>query len=638
MMSVERATGGRAGWRSLLGVLLVPLVVAGVLVWALWDPQDRLDTMTAAIVNLDEPVTVEGQVVPLGRQLTAGLVGAEEPNYDWEITDADTADAGLADGRFAAVVTIPADFSAAATSPSGSAAAARRATIDVSTSERSRLVDDALSTAVTSTAADVLGTQLTETYLENVYLGFSTLGDGLTDAAGGADGLAQGAGGLADGADGLASGASQLADGAGELAAGARQLATGVGRTDEGADQLAAGLAQLATGAGQLPSEADGQALAGGATRVADGLGALDGALAQQATGLEQLSAACEASRAAPEFCTQLAGSATGLRTTADGVAPLTAGATTVAGAVGGLGQGLPALRTGIEQSAAGAAALATGTDRLATGADGLADGAGALADGIGRLPDGAVRLADGARGLADGAVQLGDGLDEAVAQLPRYSESEGRTLAEVVADPVEASSTTALFGTTGLPYYAALALWLGALATFVALRATPAAALGSARPPLALALRSLLPAALVGAGQGVLVAAVLAAQLDGSVGAVLGLGVLAALVGVAFAAVLQGLVAAFGGLGRLAAVVVGVVTLATGVVSTTPPALDGLAAVFPTAQAVEALRAVVAGDGGIGAAVVGLLVWAGAGLAATTWAIARNRTVRLTRLIAAAT
>ena len=149
------------------------------------------------------------------------------------------------------------------------------------------------------------------------------------------------------------------------------------------------------------------------------------------------------------------------------------------------------------------------------------------------------------------------------------------------------------------------------------------------------LALRSFRPAALVGAGQGVLVAAVLAPQLDGSVGAVLALAALAALAGVAFAAVVQGLVAAFRGTGRFAAVVVAVVTLATGVVSTTPVALDGLAALFPTAQAVDGLRGIVTGGGGVWGAAVGLVVWAAAGLAVTTWAVTRARTVPITRLSA---
>ena len=36
----------------------VPLTAAGVLLWGLWNPTERLDTVTSAVVNLDEPVTV----------------------------------------------------------------------------------------------------------------------------------------------------------------------------------------------------------------------------------------------------------------------------------------------------------------------------------------------------------------------------------------------------------------------------------------------------------------------------------------------------------------------------------------------------------------------------------------------------
>ena len=102
---------------TLLGLLLVPLVVAGGFLWATWDFDSRLERVEAAVVNNDEPVRVNGQLAPLGRQLAGELVeGPEEENFRWTLTDnADAAD-GLAAGRYAAVVTIPADFSARATS------------------------------------------------------------------------------------------------------------------------------------------------------------------------------------------------------------------------------------------------------------------------------------------------------------------------------------------------------------------------------------------------------------------------------------------------------------------------------------------------------------------------------------------
>src|SRR5690606_23179506 len=107
------------------------------------------DTVTGAIVNLDEPVELDGQLVPLGRQLAAGLIGDEiDTNYNWVMTDETGARTGLDDGTYVAVITIPAGFSAAATSFAGDAANAEQAVIDVELSERSRLIDDTISQTI----------------------------------------------------------------------------------------------------------------------------------------------------------------------------------------------------------------------------------------------------------------------------------------------------------------------------------------------------------------------------------------------------------------------------------------------------------------------------------------------------------
>ena len=45
-----------------------------------WHADDRLGRVQAAIVNDDQPVTLNGQTVPLGRQLTAGLVEGAPDN------------------------------------------------------------------------------------------------------------------------------------------------------------------------------------------------------------------------------------------------------------------------------------------------------------------------------------------------------------------------------------------------------------------------------------------------------------------------------------------------------------------------------------------------------------------------------
>lgn len=114
MLTLERARAAKVTWVSLVGLILVPLLVAAGFLWATWDSTSRLDRVQAAIVNNDEGTTIDGQTVPLGRQLAGGLVnGAEDvSNFDWVLTDTEDGSAGLAAGTYAAVVTIPEDFSA----------------------------------------------------------------------------------------------------------------------------------------------------------------------------------------------------------------------------------------------------------------------------------------------------------------------------------------------------------------------------------------------------------------------------------------------------------------------------------------------------------------------------------------------
>ena len=216
------ATAGsrHLGWLATAGLLSVPLIVGGILTWALATPTAHLDRVTAAIVNDDEPVTVNGETVPLGRQFAAGLIAGTDDsdpasasaaadgtstadattestpapsNFDWVLTNDDEASAGLNAGRYAAVITIPATFSAAATSIGGPAAAAHQAVIEVETTPSSAFLDPALTEAVTAAATASLNQQLISQYLGDVYAGFNTIDEQIGEAADGAASLSSGA-------------------------------------------------------------------------------------------------------------------------------------------------------------------------------------------------------------------------------------------------------------------------------------------------------------------------------------------------------------------------------------------------------------------------------------------------------------
>ena len=645
---------GRITWRSVLGILLVPLVVAGVLVWAFWNPQERLDTVNAAIVNLDEPVELDGQTVPLGRQLAAGLVGGSDSssssgtsaagadlsdtNYNWVLTDEDDADAGLTSGTYTAVVTIPRNFSAAATSFSGEAGDAEKATIAVETSDKSRLVDDAISSVITTTAASLVGNQLTTSYLENIYVGFNTLGDQLGTAADGATELATGATSLADGA-------AKLADGTTEFSGGVSSLSTGITQYTGGVSQLSTGLTTLEQQTAALPSST--RQLATGATGVADGAAgvatgvkSLVSTVNTQGALIGQVAAACAADPASAPYCADVLTYAAAAQTAAaqnpngtqqlvDGANGLAAGARQVADGTTALAAGMPALTSGISSVASGASQLSASGSTVSAGALELATGAANLATG-------ATGISDGAAGVAGGVDSLASGLGEATEAIPSYSKSDRETLADVVATPVvaEGSSSGLSFGTAGVPFFAALALWLGAFASFLVLLALPRRALGSTRPSALLALRAWVPGAVVGVVQGVLVAGILQPLMKLDLADWFGFAVVAALAGIAFASTNQALNAVFGGAGRFISMVVALVLIGTSIIATAPAVLSSTVEFLPLQPALNAFQAVVTGGGGLAPAIVGLVLWTLGALAATTLAVVRSRSVPVRQLV----
>ena len=677
---LERARSRRpVTWLTIIGVLLLPVLIGGVLVAALYNPSERLDAMNVAVVNDDEPVTIDDQMVPLGRQLTAGLIeGSDElpSNLTWTISNDEDARDGLADGGYDAIVTIPENFSAAATS-TAPGNTPEQATIVVETAPDSLVVDEAITAQVTQAAASLLGSQLSEVYLENVFLGFTTLGDQLGTAADGAAELGNGARTIGDGVTSLADGVRALGTGAGAIADGARELSSGAGQLAGGATQAANGLDTLAGGAttladgqrqlagaldgiaAQLPSEAQVPAqLTDALAGIGANSDAIIGQLTDSATQLAALAAACDPA-ATPQLCTQLeaasqqaqqllptlttlvgqAGPIGGALQGLNDLPQLGAGLTEIAAQSGQIADGVAGLAGGAQQAAGGVRELAGGADALASGASQLADGADQLTSGATDAATGADALADGVGELAGGADTLAGGLTTATESLPSYTDEEAADLASVVADPVAAEGLgTNLFGASAVPLLVTIALWFGGLASFVALRAVSGRALTSRRPSALLALRSLAPAAAIGAAQGLLVAGVvqLAAEYDGGTWSLFAL--LCMLAGVAFAAVNQALVAVLGGAGRWVAALVGVLAVATGVVSTVPGVLASIAGLMPTTPAYQAMLGVLTDAGGVAAGAAGLVIWGVLAFVASVLAVARRRSTSAKAVLEPAT
>ncbi|WP_344258867.1 YhgE/Pip domain-containing protein [Brevibacterium celere] len=370
-MRLERANSKKpVTWVSFAGLVLIPIIVAAGFILATWKSGDRLDTIEAAIVNNDEGAEVDGQTVPIGRELTSGLVGEKDNNVDWVITDEEDAEKGLADGTYAARLTIPAGFSRAVTSVSD-ADTATQTQLDIDVSGVAPASDQLLSRSVAEVARTTFNTEMTETYLDNIYVGFNDMGTQMRK-------LGDAAGELDDGAQQLSEGTRQSADGAGELAGGMQELDSAGGELSTGAGDLATGAGELATGAGELST----------------GLGTMRDETASLPDDTQQL---------------------------ADGAGDLSSGASDLSTGAGDLSSGVDEYTTSIDEIIRGLSGdsgsgsgqgglddLISGGQELDKGAQGVAEGANGLSDGLGEYRDGLQSGADDADRLAQSGTVTG--------------------------------------------------------------------------------------------------------------------------------------------------------------------------------------------------------------------------------------
>lgn len=649
---------------AVLAVAIVPLFYGALYIWANLDPTGRLDNVQAAVVNEDEMIEVAGQdgekqPVAVGRELAANLIGDDSRNnYDWLLTDAADARAGLADGTYKAVLTIPKDLSKAATSTSGDPSAAVQGRLDLKTNDAVNFVNGQVADRILDAAKSSLNAQVTETYLGNLYLGFTDIKASLEEAA-------DGAGQLADGAGELADGAGQLDDGARALADGNRQLATGAGELDAGANELADGLGTITDRTRGLPSQT--AQLADGAEQVAGGVGEINDLVQGVADGItsntgpvvsrlgdleDSLRAAAQTCReagtpgdqcanldAAADAAAQAAGQVDGLagqvETGAGQVQELDDGAQLVAQGNRRLADSVPALIGGLQDASDGADQLASGTGQLADGARDAADGAAQLASGTGQL-------VDGAGALREGALELQSGLSDGSEQVPDYTEDERDQLAKAAATPVtdaaDRLNKVSSYGEGLAPYFMALALWVGAMSIYLLLRPLSARAVASAAGSVRTALAGFVPGGALSLVQAVLLVGVLLGVVG--VGAsqpwlLLGLAVLTGLV---FTAINQTFIAWFGGAGRFLAIVFVCLQLTaaggTYPIETSPSFFGFLHSLLPMTYAVHGFRAATAGGTqGVAFDAFVLVVFALLALGATALAARRRQRVSITRL-----
>lgn len=474
---------------ALCFAVCVPLIYGATYLWSNWDPYAQLNRIPVAVVNADQPVTVDGTRVAAGELFTGEL--HKDPIFDWRFVDRPEADRGLAEGEYYFLISVPTDFSAKLAS--GSTGTPQRASMQIVLDDANGYVVGKMAETVQTELANKIDAAAVSAYFESVFGNLDRLRTGVAQAATGAAALRDGATKAKDGAAALSDGLGQLKTGADQLAPGAQQVAGGVttianavvpvaGRIADAIPAVTATAADAASTAADLAAAAAGAAGAvnGNAASVAAALTALGQSHPELADDPAYQRATAAASKAAG-LTADVSARADKVR---DGTATVAAGTRTLAADA-------PALQAKLRGAAGD-------VQRLADGANAVADGAAKLDTGLGSAATGAKQLADGTGQLSSGAAQLASGLAGAVDQIPVLSPDAKRDNAATLASPVDISNSNLHPATTygrGLaPLFFGIALWVFGIVAFMLLRPLSERARASRASSLTVALAGYLP------------------------------------------------------------------------------------------------------------------------------------------------
>lgn len=320
-------------------LFFVPSIYAVTFLSSLWDPYGQVKNLPVAIVNKDKSVNYEGQKLAVGDDLEKEL--RKSKAMDFHFPSEEEAKAGLKDGKYYTVITIPSDFSKDATTLLDKEP--KQMKLDYETSSGHSFIAGKLSESGAKEISQNVSEQVTKTYAKTIFAEMKKVGKGMGTAADANKQLADGTTQIKSGSDQLTSGLQTLSastlqfnDGAQTLTQGLSQYVDGVAQADSGSQQLTAGLSQLN---GQVPALVGGVSqLANGSNQVTAGLGQLNSQVPALTGGVNQLS--------------------NGSNLLANGSNQLVAGSNT-------LTSGVQQYTAGLNQAASGSEQIANGVDQL---------------------------------------------------------------------------------------------------------------------------------------------------------------------------------------------------------------------------------------------------------------------------------
>lgn len=355
----------------IIAVLFVPILYAGMFLWAFWDPYKQLDDLPVAVVNLDKGAVFDGKPIEVGKGLVDNL--KDNKSFKWEFVSEKEAKKGMEGRKYYMLVRIPDDFSSNATTLLKDNP--KPLNLEYIPNESLNFLSSQIGgTAIEKIKTEVAST-LTKTYAEKMFDSIKDVSKGLADGA-------EGANKLHDGSSELHDGSSKVTDGLHTLQGKSGEMKDGVGRLIDGSGKVTDGLYTLQGKSGEMTIGIN--KLLDGSGQVTSGLYTLQGKSGEMATGINKL---------------------------LDGSGQVTDGSSKVTNGLNVLNGKTGEMKSGITELVNGAGQLYDGSSQVNSGLNLLVNKSGELQKGIGNLSDGSGQLYGGLKELEDKSIELNNGL-----------------------------------------------------------------------------------------------------------------------------------------------------------------------------------------------------------------------------------
>ncbi|HWJ79382.1 MAG TPA: YhgE/Pip domain-containing protein [Niallia sp.] len=404
---------------SIIAIIFIPILYAGLYLWAFWDPYGNLEKLPVAVVNEDSGTEMNDKKLEIGNDLVENLKDSNE--FDFTFVDKEKAYKGLNNQKYYMIIEIPENFSENATTLLEDNP--KKLDLKYVSNPGYNFISSQIGNSAIEKIKAGVSKEVTKTYAESIFENLNEMKDGLQSASSGAEKLKDGTSKVKDGSTEIYKNLETLAEKSLEFSNGVNSANSGVNELADGANSLNSGLQQLQTAQGSL-NEAAGklqggdQSILNGTTQLKDGIASLKSNVPSLIDGTNTLQSGSDTlASGLTEWSGKSAELATGAKQLNEGVVNLQQTIESMMPLLAGLpDENKEQLVNALQQLVDGSDSIASNTTALSQAANQLAEGGQNLSSGLTELNKGQEKLQTGVDQLNEGSVKLEDGVKQQVA------------------------------------------------------------------------------------------------------------------------------------------------------------------------------------------------------------------------------